>query len=334
MTLAIGIDLGGTNARAALVDADRGGFAGVEAKQPVDDRRPEAVADLLAELERAVDPDGQACGVGIGIAGMLRGTSGVVANAPNLGWRDVDFGRLLRGRLRAPTDLYNDLNAIAFGEATFGGARGVADVLFVFVGTGVGAGIVCDGKLYIGSGHLAGELGHTKVVAPSEPNARQCGCGQRGCLEAYTSGRNLQRRAQEELGGKRAEKSMAVELAGGVEHLHAGHLDEAARRKDPYADRLWNEAARYLGLAIANAVTLLNPSRLVMGGGVWTGAPELKRRVLLELEPAINAPAREGFQVVDSTLGDAAGVLGAAALIAIAHGPKGAAARGERPAGR
>jgi glucokinase len=314
-SLAVGIDLGGTNARAALVDVAEGRLAGVESKLPVEDRRPEAVADMLASLERAVDPRGEACGVGIGIAAMLRGRTGVVANSPNLGWREVAFGALLRTRLRAPRfDLYNDLNAIAYGEATYGGARGVADVLFVFIGTGVGAGIVCDGHLYIGASHLAGELGHTKVVAPSAAGARLCGCGQRGCLEAYTSGRNLQLRAQEEL--RAGASSLAIDLAGGVERVHAGYLDEAARRGDAYADRLWSEVASYLGIAIANAVTTLNPSRLVMGGGVWQGAPELKRRALAEFEAAVNAPSRDGFSVVDSTLGDAAGVLGAAALVA------------------
>jgi glucokinase len=317
--LAVGVDLGGTNARAALVDVERGAVVGEEARHPIVDRGPAAVAALLEELVRAVDPRGQRAGVGVGIAAMLRGFSGVVVNSPNLGWREVDFRALLRERVGARAELYNDLNAIAFGEATWGGARGVRDVLFCFVGTGVGAGLVTGGELYSGATHLAGEMGHGKVVPPSAPGARLCGCGQRGCLEAYASGRNLQARAREELGlliaaGQRA-PSLALELAGSLELVHAGHLDEAARRGDAYADRLWSEVALHLGVALANAVTLLNPSRLVMGGGVWQGAPELKRRALAEFDAAVNAPSREGFSVVDSTLGDIAGVLGAAALI-------------------
>src|SRR5262249_4907732 len=162
-------------------------------------------------------------------AGMLRGWSGVVVNAPNFGWREVDFRALLRGRLGERVELYNDLNAIAFGEATSGAARGARDVLCVFVGTVVGGGLVVEGKLSIGATHLAGEIGHSKVV----PNGRQCGCGQRGCVEAYTSGRNLALRAREEL--SRGERSLAVQLAGAVDKVHAGHLDEAARAGDPYA---------------------------------------------------------------------------------------------------
>ncbi|HZS40571.1 MAG TPA: ROK family protein [Polyangia bacterium] len=321
MKLAVGVDLGGTNARAALVDVERGAIIGDEAKHPLGDRAPDAVAALLEELARAVDPRGERLGVGVGIAAMLRGWSGVVVNAPNLGWREVDFRARLRGRVGARAELYNDLNAIAFGEATYGAARGVRDVLFVFVGTGVGAGLVLDGELYIGATHLAGEFGHTKVVAPDAPGARQCGCGQRGCLEAYASGRNIQTRVREELraliAAGQPQPTLALQLAGGaLEHVHAGHLDEAARLGDAYANRLWDEVARYLGIALANAVTMLNPSRLIMGGGVWQGAPELGRRALREFDAAVNAPSREGFSIVESALGDLAGVLGAAALIA------------------
>jgi glucokinase len=324
VNLAVGVDLGGTNARVALVDVERGALVGEEAKQPLVDRAPAAVADLITDLVRAVDPRGERVGVGVGIAAMLRGWTGVVVNAPNLGWREVDFRSLLRDRVGTRTELYNDLNAIAYGEATYGGARGVRDVLFCFVGTGVGAGLVLDGNLYSGATHLAGEFGHTKVVPHDAPGVRRCGCGQLGCLEAYASGRNIQARAQEELKALMAagqpRPSLAIELAPGLEHVHAGHLDHAARLGDAYADRLWNEVARYLGMALANAVTLLNPTRLVMGGGVWQGAPELARRSLKWLHESANAPSLEGFSAPDSTLGDIAGVLGAAALIS-AGGP-------------
>src|SRR5678815_868836 len=104
---------------------------------------------------------------------MLRGWTGVVVNSPNFGWREVDFRSLLRARVGERTELYNDLNAITFGEASYGGAKGVRDVFCVYVGTGVGSGIVADGKLYSGSNHVAGELGHIKVV----PDGRLCGCG-------------------------------------------------------------------------------------------------------------------------------------------------------------
>ncbi len=306
---AVGVDLGATNARAALVEVETGKIL-VETKQPWTDHAPETVAAIVGAVVSAVDPKGERTGVGVGFAGMLRGWSGVVVNAPNFGWREVDFRSMLRAHVGERCELYNDLNAIAYGEAMYGGARGVKDVLCVYVGTGVGSGIVVDGKLYSGATHLAGEIGHTKVV----PGGRLCGCGMRGCLEAYASGRHIQKRAQEEL--RAGERSLAVELAGGIDQVHAGFLDEAARRGDFYAGRLWEEVSTLLGMALANAVTLINPSRLVMGGGVWQGAPELRRRSVARLFELVNQPSREGFEVVDTALGDAAGMLGAAALIA------------------
>ncbi len=314
--LAVGVDLGGTNGRAALVDVRRGTMV-AEAKLPVgSDHGPEAVAELVQALVEHVDPRGLRRGVGIGFAGMLRGWSGVVANAPNFGWREVDFRGLLRARLGPAVELYNDLNAITYGESRYGAGRGARDMLCVYVGTGVGGGLVTDGRLYIGATHLAGEIGHTKVV----PGGRLCGCGQRGCIEAYVSGRNLSKRVREELGdGNTSEavrrESRAIALAGDVTHVHAGHLDEAARAGDPYARALWDEVAPLLGLVLANAVTLLNPSRLVLGGGVWEGAPDLRARVVAHFNQLVNAPSGEAVVLVDTVLGDTAGVLGAAALI-------------------
>jgi glucokinase len=314
---AVGVDLGGTHARAALVHLPQGVVEREEKSTiPADSRQPEAVAALVAALVARVDPDGQRIGVGVGFAGMLRGFTGVVVNAPNFGWRDVALRSLLRGHLGENVELYNDVNAIAFGEARYGNARAVADVLCVFVGTGIGGGLVLNGRLYSGATHLAGEIGHVKVV----PGGRLCGCGQRGCLEAYASGVHLRERALEELHDC---ESLALDLAGSLERLHAGHLDEAARHQDGYASRLWDEVAGHLGTVLANAVTIFNPARLVMGGGVWQGAPELRTRTEKVLRRIANAPSLIGFQLVDTALGDSAGVLGAATLVAEAKGGTG-----------
>ena len=317
MNASVGVDLGGTNCRAALVDLDSGRLL-AEVKEAVVDRTPVAMAALVERLVLALeqgDPRAREKGVGIGFAGMLRGWTGVVANAPNFGWRDEDFRGRLRARLGPAVELYNDLNAIAYGEATWGAARGARDMLCVYVGTGVGGGLVLDGKLFIGATHLAGEIGHTKVVSPTDPAARQCGCGQRGCIEAYVSGRNLAVRARGELSQPEHRDSRALALAGDASLVHAGHLDEAARDGDPYARALWAEVAPLLGMTLANAVTLVNPSRVVLGGGVWEGAPELRRLVTESFNQMVNAPSGEGVVLVDTVLGDTAGVLGAAALV-------------------
>jgi glucokinase len=323
--LAVGVDLGGTQARAALVDVRKGKFVR-EAKERVTDHSPEGVADLVHGLVARVDGAGERAGVGIGFAGMLRGESGVVANAPNFGWREVDLRGLLRERLGPHVELYNDLNAIAFGESRYGAGRGARDMLCVFIGTGMGGGIVAGDHLYTGATHLAGEIGHTKVI----PSGRLCGCGQHGCIEAYASGANIAKRVREELGPgdgraplspEMQRASQAVALAGDLDHVHAGHVDQAARNGDPYARALWQEIAPLVGMVLANAVTLLNPSRLVLGGGVWEGAPELRRLAVDHYNHLVNAASGEGCTLVDTVLADTAGVLGAAALV-IEHLPR------------
>lgn len=308
---ALGVDLGGTNLRAAVVDAagDRPRLEG-ERKVPVGDHTPEAVADAVAA---AVQDLGDAdAPLGIGLAGMLRGDSGIVENAPNLGWRDVDFGALLRARLPGRTVvLINDVSAITWGEHRYGAGAGIGDLLCVFAGTGIGGGLVAGGRLVTGATGIAGEIGHTKVV--TGPTARLCGCGQRGCIEAYAGGKALAERARAELRG--GDKSLAVELAGGdPETVHAGHLDEAAANGDAYAVALWDEIAPLFGLVLANAVTLLNPKRVIVGGGVLWGAEDLRRRVLEAYGSLVNAASGKVCDVVEAVLGDAAGILGAAAI--------------------
>jgi glucokinase len=309
---AIGVDLGGTNLRVALVDADGDGSLDHEHKSPSASSEPDQVADLIAAL---VAKTGEArAPIGIGVAGMLRGDSGIIDNAPNLGWRDVDFRALLAARLPGRRIvLINDVSAITWGEHRFGAGAGAPTLLCIYAGTGIGGGLVAGGRLVTGDTGIAGEIGHTKVVLG--PTARLCGCGQRGCIEAYAGGRMLAERARHEL--RLGEPSLAVELAGGdPEQVHAGHLDQAAARGDGYAVRLWEEIAPLFGLVVANAVTLCNPSRVIFGGGVWWGAADLRRRILAAYQELVNAASGKACTIVDAALGDAAGILGAAALAA------------------
>ncbi|MEO6951775.1 MAG: ROK family protein [Polyangia bacterium] len=315
--LAVGVDLGGTNMRASLVDVEAGTLLS-EAKLKLTDYTPEVVAKALAELVREVDPERKRAGVGVGIAALLRGWTGVVIVGPNLGWREVPFRALVDKELGTgeAVELYNDLNAIALGEVSYGSAKGTKDALCIYVGTGIGAGLVTSGRLYAGATHLAGEIGHAKVVLE---NGRLCGCGQLGCLEAYAGGNNIAKRAHEEL---KTQKSSAIELAGGADKVHAGFLDQAAAAGDPYATRLWAEVSDFAGLALGAAVTLLNPSTLIMGGGVWTGAPVLGGLIRKKLLHAANAPSLVDFHIIDTSLGDSAGRLGAARAISGGRGPQ------------
>ena len=315
---AIGIDLGGTNLRAAVfAELPSSAEPVFVYKEDVGvDRSPESITErigtLVPELLQRAELGGLCIPVGIGFAGMLSGLDGHVANAPNFGWRDVSLGTMLRQRLgeRYQLGIYNDVNAIAYGEYRLGAGRGVSDMLAVYVGTGIGAGVISGGKLLQGFNNTAAELGHTKVVI--DEDALRCSCGLKGCVEAYVGGHALQERARRELTDWAS--SSAVELAGSIANIHPGHLDDAAAAGDDYVLELYSEISPLLGLAIANAVTLLNPKRLVLGGGVFSRTPVLRDHVLAAFETAVNPPAREGLQITEAALGDNAGLVGAALL--------------------
>ena len=293
MSLCLGVDLGGTNARAAVVDRSDGRVVAT-AKQTWTDRSLEAVVAGTAELvNKLSSAHPLARGpVGVGFAGMLRG--GVVVNAPNLGWRDVDFGTPLSAALGREVRLVNDLSAAAWGEFCAGAAKGATDSLTVFVGTGVGSAIISNGALVKGSSQVAGEFGHSKVVAEG---GRRCGCGQDGCLEAYVGGAKLAEWMKEEL------------LSGGAVDLEALAAGGEARAK-----RLYDFAAGHLALAIANQVTVLNPGVLVLGGGVLSRCPGIVARIRQVVASRSTVAAAAAVRIAMASLGDDSGLVGAALL--------------------
>lgn len=292
-SLALGVDIGGTNARAAVVERESGRVVASE-KQTWADRSPEAVvaevAKLLASVSQGHALDG--VGVGVGFAGMLHGN--VVVNAPNLGWRDVDFGGALSRAVGRPVRLVNDLSAAAWGEKSAGAARGAQHVLTVFVGTGVGGAVITDGKLLDGATGVAGEFGHIKVVLDG---GRACGCGDTGCLEAY-------------VGGARLTAWMLEEGLTGT----PSDLETRALAGHATAKRLYDFAVGHLALGIANQVTVLNPEVLVLGGGVLSRCPGMQARVREVVTQRAGVAARGAVRVELAQLGDDSGLVGAALL--------------------
>ncbi len=322
--LLLGIDLGGTNARAALVDAATGEVVAAH-KLSHEERTPLAVVRTTAT---AVREAAAAAGVGpaslgtagVGVAGQVLGASGMVLNAPNLGWRDVPFGDLLAAELGHPVRLLNDLSAAAWGERCFGAARGVDDAVLVFVGSGVGCGLILGGRLHEGAGGVAAELGHIKVT-PRGVQPRKCGCGEWGCLEAYSGGMNLAARVRDDVADGKATAVLAA--AGDASRISAAAVEQAYREGDPYARDLWAEVGELLGTAMANLVTVLNPARLVLGGSVLLGCPNLMRISRAHLGDRASRSARKSLSVELAGLGDDAGVVGAALLAggAVRHAP-------------
>ncbi|MFP5225726.1 MAG: ROK family protein [Actinomycetota bacterium] len=310
MRIAIGIDIGGTKLAGAAVD-ERGQIL-ARKELPSSARNDvtivSGVAKLVDEL-KAIAP--RVKGVGIGCAGLIDDRSGVVVTSPNLPLRDIGLRDMLSTRVGLPVILENDANVAAVGEALVGAGAGRSPVLCVTVGTGIGGGIVVDGRLLRGANGFAGEVGHMVV----DPDGPVCACGSKGCLEAMASGNALGRVALE-----RIEDPAAVALR---ERRDAGAkvtgalVGALAADGDPFAGSIIIEAGRWLGLGLANLANLLDPEVIVVGGGAGSGTADLL------LPSAVGALSERllghGFrlapEVVPAALGNAAGVTGAALLV-------------------
>jgi glucokinase len=301
----LAFDVGGTNLRGALVARD--GTVLVSHRAPAAGLSPQDLAtragELADELEGKVGVRAER--VGVGVAAMLPFPGDVIENAPNLGWRDAPLRRLLEETLGRSTTLFNDVDAICAGEARYGAAAGATDVACVFLGTGLGAGFVSGGKLVRGYRGVGAELGHVKV----DPGGRVCGCGERGCLEAYVGGAALLARIAEA-----GDEAADVRARAQGDAANVAHVDEAADDGDAWALALWDEVSQRTALAIANAVTVLNPEVVVLGGGVFTHAPGLLARTRERVPPLCSAVSRQGLRIVDAALGDDAGLVGTAVL--------------------
>ncbi len=302
----VGIDLGGTGMRAGVVSPD-GTVASLQAFGHGGLRKPVEAIDAVVRAVEAVAGGEKVDAVGVGVAAWVEKATGFVARAPNLGWIDVPFGELLERRLGVPVVVNNDLKAIAWGEYRFGAGIGADTLLVVFLGAGVGSAIVAGGTLWTGARGFGGEIGHVKSGPDDGP---LCGCGRRGCLEAYVGGGALARRAAE------------VRAAGGLVGLPAGEfpevtaedLERAARRGDPDARMLLEQGGDLLGRSLGAVINVLNPDVLLLGGGVWFASDYVKDAVREGIDFTSHPDLRKSVRIVESSLGASAGVAGAADL--------------------
>lgn len=309
----LGIDIGGTKIALGLVDES--------GKQVVGDRIPTQPEDPPAvTVQRTLDRAQQLMdeagvgkealrAVGIAFAGPLDAAEGRITTPPNLpGWHNFPLADVVRAALDVPTYLENDANAAAWGEATYGAGVGVKNMVYLTVSTGVGGGAVLDGRLYRGETGAACELGHIKVVY----NGRECGCGGRGCLEAYASGTALAKRAQEAVAA--GEPTTLAELAGGVEQIRAETVVQAMDAGDALATRLWHETMEYLSAGVGSFINTFNPRLIVVGGGLANAGERLFGPLREGVQRTAMGPLAAVVEIVPAQLGDAVGVIGAAAV--------------------
>ncbi|HEX6630213.1 MAG TPA: ROK family protein, partial [Gemmatimonadaceae bacterium] len=249
---------------------------------------------------------------GVSVAGQI-GTDGVVLGAPNLGWAGAPVGATLRAALDLPVVVANDVRAAAWAEWSHGAGRGCDDVVVVFVGTGVGGSAVVDGRMLDGAGGIAGEFGHMTLVA----GGRRCHCRNIGCFEAYASGWALEERAAEAVRADERAGAGLLRLAGGRHTAITGELLATARAAgDALAVRLVEETGAFLGAGLVSLVNAFNPARVILGGGVVEGFPELLPLAAAAVRDRALPAAAAVVEVVPAELGTHAPVVGAAALAA------------------
>jgi glucokinase len=310
MTLACGIDVGGTKISGGVVDAEGAVLEELRVVSPATD--VEAIEDAITSLVTQLRARHDIAAVGVGAAGYVDKARAVVMFAPNIAWRDVDLKAELEDRIHLPVVVENDANAAAWGEFTYGAGHDVDDLLLVTVGTGVGGGVVLDGELYRGAFGVGAEIGHMRVV----PDGLLCGCGNRGCLEQYGSGSALVREARAAARGGSLLAAGLLERAGGDPDQITGPLvTEAARDGDRFAVEQLEVLGRWLGEGIASLTAVLDPAVVVLGGGVSEAGDLLLKPVRSAFASQLTGRGhRPVLDIRRARLGNRAGLIGAADL--------------------
>ena len=305
----LGVDIGGTKVETAVVDSE--GRIVESQRYPT---KPEkgamgVVEDVVSCVETCLGKVSQkAKALGVGVAGQVERATGAVRFAPNLRWKDVPLRAELEQALKVPVFVLNDVRAATVGEWHHGAGKGIDDLICVFVGTGVGGGIVSGGRLLEGCSNTAGEIGHITVVVGGRP----CRGPNVGCMEAYAGGWAIAERAQEAVRKDEKQGQKILNRAGTIEEITAKVVGEAYHEGDPLATRLIEETGQYLGAGVVGLVNALNPCLLILGGGIIDGIPELIRMVEEHVRERALKAAIEDLRVVKASFVSNAVAIGAA----------------------
>lgn len=310
MELTIGVDVGGTKIAAGVVDPEGRVLEKVRISTPAS--TAEAVEEGIVEAVLRLAGTHRVVAVGVAAAGFVDEKRSQLRFAPNLPMADRPLRALIAPRVGLPVVVENDANAAAWGEHRFGGGRTSSDVVLITVGTGLGGGIVLDGRLLRGAFGIAGEFGHVRMV----PGGIPCGCGNRGCWEQYTSGSALIREARALARTEPGRAGRLLELAGGDAEAISGRMvTQAAAEGDPTAVSLLAELGRWLGEGIADIANVLDPAVVVVGGGVSEAGDLLLQPAREAYAVLLSAGAhRPHLRIVAAELGNDAGLIGAADL--------------------
>ena len=316
MAKRIGIDVGGTNVKIALVD-DNGKiiysnsvptYAKMGYEYTVNNIK-QAIKDLMKETNTTPS---DIEGIGFDFPGQVDCKTGVVKLAPNIpGWVNVPIAQMIEDEFHIPTRIDNAASCAALGELKFGAGRGCENFICITVGNGIGSGIVINGKVVRGATNAAGELGHIKLQMNGGPI---CGCGDTGCLEAFASGPAIVAMAQEYIKGGKSTKFREMAAVEGGE-ITPYMVAKAAEEGDPVAKRIFEIVGEYIGIGLTSVINLLNPERVIIGGGVAESGELLLGPIRKTIKERAMVVAGNAVEIVPAQLGNSAGVIGASMLI-------------------
>ena len=313
--LAIGVDLGGTKIDFGLVD-ETGRILHHERLETLVANGAQAIENKILDTVRSLQEKAEypILGIGIGVAGQIDEQTGSVIFAPNLKWHNVPIRADIEKILELPVRIINDARALTMGEWQYGAGKGHQDILCVFIGTGIGGGVVSGGNLLVGGSNTFGEVGHMTI----DFNGPLCTCGKKGCLESFAGGWGMAARARDaiEKNGRGPESQKILELADyKVDQVTANIVVRAYHEGDPFAQEIIEQVKEALIAGCASLVNAFNPSRLILGGGLIEGMPEIIEIIDKGVRRDALKAATKSFEVVRAKLGKELGVLGSAAVI-------------------
>ncbi len=309
----VGIDLGGTNIKFGVFGSEMELIAKDSIPFHVRMEPPAVIEQMANAIEQMLDKNGL-CGdkvgyIGWGNPGPAKYKEGIIEAATNLPkFKNTPAAGMLSKRLGKPVVFENDANVACWGEHTCGAGKGVDDMIFFTLGTGIGGGIINKGKLLIGSGDNAGELGHLIIYG----NGRQCNCGQRGCAEAYGSASHTARRAMEEL--KAGAESSLQRIYKEKGEVTCKQVFDAMKAADAFAEKIVDGTCEALALLCVNCLHFTEPSRIVFAGGMINAGDMLLKKIREQFDKHIWRLRKEPVEICFATLGEDAGIIGAAAL--------------------
>lgn len=310
-----GVDIGGTNIKIGLVDEDGNLKATDSIKTLSEDGVKKTMLRIWENIKRLLKEEKiseeEIVGVGMGIPGPVKDEK-IVRFFANFPWEnDLNISKMFQDISGKETKLNNDVNVIALGEATYGAGKGSKSSVTVALGTGIGGGIFVNGKIISGFNGAGGEIGHIKIVK----DGKLCGCGQKGCFEAYASAKGIEREAISRLMVNKT-NLLYKKLEGDLNKLEAKDIFDCAKLGDEFSLSIVDYEAEYLAMGIGNILNIINPEKIILGGGLALAGDILLNRVKEKLSKyALPVVLGDEFEIVLGTLGNNAGILGAAALI-------------------